>query len=317
MRKRVVGLLLSATLSLSLFGCGNAAEPKQEVQQEEVQENVESDAGAEQEEVQQQEEQTVDTEVEQENDYNDLIGKEFENDDIYIKIESTEQSYGVPSEWEQAYGQLTADQDIPLYYDGFKIGNIKTGATIDITEHGISNGESSAFYRFPNPIAELPFDYLYVSYLDCNYELFKVETESSLKEKEEREQQQKEEEGTSPYDEILLSVGYDKDKTYTEEEYIEILTKVFEEMGKEYNADVEKDFIDYSKNKTTFDGYHTMMSYYSFDFSDHEKTLENTKSAMSYVDIGLDGASNITEFAIGKGQMNGEETINIYIKVVH
>lgn len=310
MRKRAVGLLLSATLSLSLFGCGNE-EPKQEEVQEVVQEDVEVDAGAEQEEVQQEEQ-----EVEQENDYSDLIGKEFENDDIYIKIENTDQLIIMDTEFEKAYGQLEADQDIPIYCDGgFQIGHIKQGAVIDITEHGYENEVSSAYYRFENPISELPFDYLYVSYLDCNYELFKVETESSLKEKEEREQGQEEE--TSPYDEILAKVSYDKDKTYTSEEYIEVLTNIFKEMGKEYNSDVEKDFIDYNKNNTTFDGYHVMMSYYTFDFSDHEKTLENTKSAMSYVDYGLDGMSNITEFAIAKGQMNGEETINIYIKVVH
>lgn len=304
MKKRTVILVLAMVLSLSVVGCGNSnEEPKQEEQkQEEVQ--------------QQEEEQTVDTEVEPEKDYSDLIGKEFENDDIYIKIESTEQTVGFFEEkWEEAYGQLTADQDIPIYCDGgFQVGYIKTGAVIDITEHGIYQGNPSAYYRFENPISELPFDYLYVSYLDCNYELFKVETESSLKDSEEGEQETEE---TSPYDEILEKAGYDKDKTYTEEEYIEVLTKIFEEMGKEYNADVEKDFIDYTSNKTTFDGYHVMMSYYSFDFSDHEKTLQNTKTAMSYVEGGLDGSSNITEFAIGKGQKDGEETINIYIKVAH
>lgn len=314
MKKRTA-IILTMALSLSLFGCGNAAEPKQEevqedvqeVQQETKQEEVKTDAGAEQE---------ASENVEQENDYSDLIGKEFENDDIYIKIENTEQLIGIDTEWEQAYGQLEADADIPVYCDGgFQVGHIKQGAIIDITEHGYENEVSSAYYRFENPISELPFDYLYVSYLDCNYELFKVETESSLKEKEEREQQETEE--TSPYDEILAKINYDKDKTYTSDEYIEILTKIFEEMGKTYNADVEKDFIDYNKNNTTFDGYHVMMTYIVCDFTDSEKILQNTKNAMGYMDGGLDGMSNITEFSIAKGQMNGEETINIYVKVSH
>lgn len=307
MKKRTIALLLSMALSVSLFGCGsgNSSEPKQEEQK--------------QEEVQQQEETKTDTEteqeasenVEQENEYSDLIGKEFENDDIYIKIENTDQLIVMDTEFEKAYGQLEADADIPIYCDGgFQIGHIKQGAIIDITEHGYENEVSSAYYRFENPISELPFDYLYVSYLDCNYELFKVETESSLKEKEEGEQETEE---MSPQDEILAKVGYDKDKTYTSEEYIEVLTKVFEEMGKTYNADIEKDFID----KTTLDGYHTMMSYYVFDFSDHEDTLQNTKYAMSYVEGGLDGASNIVEFAIGKGSNGGEETINVYVKVAN
>lgn len=287
MRKRAVGLLLSATLAFCLFGCGNAAEPKQEVQQEDVQEVQQE---TKQEEVQQQEEQTVDAEVEQENDYSDLIGKEFENDDIYIKIENTDQLIVMDTEFEKAYGQLEADADIPIYCDGgFQIGHIKQGAVIDITEHGYEDEVSSAYYRFENPISELPFDYLYVSYLDCNYELFKVETESSLKEKEEREQGQEEE--TSPYDEILAKVGYDKSKTYSEEEYIEVLTNIFKEMGKEYNADVEKDFIDYNKNNTTFDGYHVMMTYIVCDFADNEKILQDTKNVMGYMEGGLDGAA--------------------------
>lgn len=308
MKKRTA-IILTMALSLSLFGCGNAAEPKQEevqedvqeVQQETKQEEVKTDAGTEQE---------ASENVEQENDYSDLIGKEFENDDIYIKIENTDQLIIMDTEFEKAYGQLEADQDIPIYCDGgFQIGHIKQGAVIDITEHGYENEVSSAYYRFENPISELPFDYLYVSYLDCNYELFKVETESSLKEKEEREQGQEEE--TSPYDEILAKVGYDKDKTYTSEEYIEVLTKIFEEMGKTYNADVEKDFI----NKTTLDGYHCMMAYYDIDFSDSEDILQNTKNAMSYIEGGLDGMSDIVEFSIGKGTSNGKETINVYVKV--
>lgn len=116
---------------------------------------------------------------------------------------------------------------------------------------------------------------------------------------------------TSPQDEILAKAGYDKDKTYTAEEYIEILTKIFEEMGKEYNKDVEKDFI----NKTTLDGYHCMMAYYDIDFSDSEDILQNTKNAMSYIEGGLDGMSDIVEFSIGKGTSNGKETINVYVKV--
>lgn len=152
--KKVIGILLSFVFVLGAAGCGNSG-------------------GTEREAAKQEETQG--------SGYSDLIGKEFENDDIYIKIENTEQIVGLDDEWEQAYGQLIADQDIPIYCDGgFVVGNIKAGATIDITEHGITqDGNPSAFYRFPNPISEVPFDYLYVSYLDCNYENFNVETDSS------------------------------------------------------------------------------------------------------------------------------------------
>lgn len=289
MKKRTVILVLAMVLSLSIVGCGNNAEPKQEVKEQETKQ-----------EEQKQEETKIDTETEQ----------EFSNSDIVIKVEDTTQKYLLNEfEYEDAEGTITPDADVPIYCEeGYQIGHINAGATIEITGHGIN----SAWYRFENPISGTQFDYIYIDNMYVDASKIYCESLADIYVGEEQE-----EETVSTYDEILLSVGYDKDKTYTEDEYIQILTKVFEEMGKKYNEDVEKDFIDYTSNKTTFDGYHVMMSYYSFDFSDYEKTLENTKNAMSYVEGGLDGASNITEFAIGKGQKDGEETINIYVKVAH
>lgn len=287
MKKRTVILVLAMVLSLSVVGCGNNAEPKQEVKEQETKQ-----------EEQKQEETKIDTETEQ----------EFSNSDIVIKVEDTTQKYLLNEfEYEDAEGTITPDADVPIYCEeGYQIGHINAGATIEITEHGLN----SAWYRFKNPISGTQFDYIFVGNMDVDMSKIYCESYADTYVEEQ-------EETVSPYDEILLSVGYDKDKTYTEDEYIEILTKVLEEMGKKYNEDVEKDFINYTSNKTTFDGYHVMMSYYSIDFSNPEDTLQNTKNAMSYVEGGLDGASNITEFAIGKGQKDGEETINIYVKVAH
>lgn len=284
MKKRTIALLLSMALSISLFGCGseNSSEPKQETNADVEQEvNV----GTEQE---------SDAETE-----DNFAGAE--DDNIVLYAERGQQDYCPLNETEYtaSEGTIIANEDVPLYNEsGYAVGYIKTGATVKITEAGTT----LAWTRFENPIAGTDYDYLYVlkEYLDEQQE------EPIIEEKTDTEE-------TSPQDEILAKSGYDKDKTYTADEYIEILTKIFEEMGKTYNADVEKDFI----NKTTLDGYHTMMSYYVFDFSDHEDTLQNTKYAMSYVEGGLDGASNIVEFAISKGSNSGEETINVYVKVAN
>ncbi len=206
----------------------------------------------------------------------------------------------------KASGQLVADKDIPIYCDdGFQVGHIKTGATIDITEHGIYQGNSSAYFRFPNPISEVPFNYLYVSMLECD--LSGIMTESLEKELAE----QANEEVYDPYDEILESVGYNKNKTYTTDEYIEVLTKIFEAMGKENNPDLNLDF-QLSLNGQKFDGYNVLMFHINSNFEDHEQTLENTKEFMNFIEAGFDGYGNITEFALSEGT----ETVKLIVKQV-
>ncbi len=291
MKKKTV-TLLSLVLSLSLSGCGgNSAETNQESQTQEQEDIVYEDD---------------EEEYEEENKYEDIIGKEFENDDIYIKVENTEQMFGVDDEWEEAYGQITTNKDIPIYCDGgFEIGYIKTGSTIDITEHGIYNGNSSAYYRFPNPISEAPFDYLYVSYLDFDTNTFTVETESSIKHAEEWEQQ-KEEEANAPYVEIFEKAGYDKDKEYAIDEYIEILTKIFEEMGKECNVELAG-----MSPFENYDGFGIQLTHGITEY-----TEETTKSLINYVENGKDGFGGITEFCVVKAQNDkGEEAINLFVKI--
>lgn len=291
MKKQTVTLLLAMVLALSAVGCGSNSEPKQEIEQETQQE----------EQTEQEEEEYV-----EENKYSDIIGKEFENDDIYIKIENTEQTFWVDDEYEKAYGQVTVEQEIPLYCDGgFEIGHLKTGATIDITEHGYSDGVSSTFYRFPNPISEAPFDYLYVSYLDFPTNTFNVETDSSIKEAAEWEQQ-KEEEANKPYVEIFEKVGYDKDKDYSIDEYLELLTDIFKEMGKEYNIELAS-----MSPFENYDGFRIQLTYGITDYSE-----ETTKSLMSYMENGKDGWGGITEFCVVKGKNDeGEESISVFAKI--
>lgn len=287
MKKRTVTLVLAMVLTLSVVGCGSDSEAKQEeAQVVQEQEENKADTGAEQEE----------KDVSNENNYSDIVGKEFENDDIYVKIESTERTFGINGDYTSEYETLTTDKELTIYCDGgFEIGYIKQGATIEI-EIGTFNGNPSAYYRFRNPINELPFDYIYVGSLDCDLIL-----ESST---EETEQELK----TDPYDEILEMAGYDKDKTYTCDEYVELVIKIAEEMGKTYNPDLLNVV---KENGGKGEGFYIDQPSATFDFTDHEKTLENTKWIMAYFEIGRSGAENITEVYI---QKIDENNVGILLK---
>lgn len=55
--------------------------------------------------------------------------------------------------------QVDAVDDIPIYSEeGIKVGHVKGGVTIVLTEHGIN----SRWYRFENPVNGTDYDYLYV-----------------------------------------------------------------------------------------------------------------------------------------------------------
>lgn len=52
---------------------------------------------------------------------------------------------------------VTAVDDIDVYSEeGFKVGCVKSGATVTLTEHGIN----STWYRFENPVAGTDYNYL-------------------------------------------------------------------------------------------------------------------------------------------------------------
>ena len=112
MKKKTAVLMFALALSLSVVGCGNSAEPKQEEPQETRQELDYDD-------------------VEQGSDYSDIIGKEFENDDIYVKVETTERTFGINGDYTNEYKTLTADKELSIYCDGgFEIGYIKQSISL-------------------------------------------------------------------------------------------------------------------------------------------------------------------------------------------
>ncbi len=266
MKKKTAVLMFALALSLSVVGCGNSAEPKQEEPQETRQELDYDD-------------------VEQGSDYSDIIGKEFENDDIYVKVETTERTFGINGDYTNEYKTLTADKELSIYCDGgFEIGYIKQGAAIEI-ELGIFNGNPSAYYRFKNPISDLPFDYIYVGSLDCDLIFESAEMEI------EPEQQ----EHSDPYDEILTKIGYDKDKTYTMEEYLIILEKISNEMEKEINSDLIGLLSQSISEDKRWDDFRIGYYTYTYDFSDHEKMLEETKNYIYNLQVDSLGYDSIME----------------------
>lgn len=107
---------------------------------------------------------------------------------------------------------------------------------------------------------------------------------------------------------ILDEIGYDENKTYTMDEYVEFFTKILEGMGKAYNAELAQ-----MNPMDSYDGFHIERALGITDFSS-----ENIESVMNYMEYGRDGYGGITEFCVLKGtNEEGTETINIIVKVDH
>lgn len=165
MKKKTVVMLLA--ISLTLSGCGNAKATNVDVpQQAQVQEQGQE---IKQEQPQEQE-VNQDAEQEQKEENNDTadveIGKEYSNNDIVIKVEDTEQEYFLDDkQYQNTQGNITTTDEVPIYCEeGYKIGHINSGVTLEITEHAVD----SAWYRFENPISDTPYDYIYVSQFDTD-----------------------------------------------------------------------------------------------------------------------------------------------------
>lgn len=299
MKKRIVGLLLSFVLSfvltIGLVGCGNSAEQKQE-----------TNAEGEQEETQETEqEETKEDSIE----YDEF--EYFYAADIYDSDKVISCNLDDLSNNEVFCGDWTLTNSIDLYLrrEG---GVIKVGYTKEnIPINAYAADSEWIQLLFENE--EQPFTFMFIKVEDfltnSDYDESKANnaiTEETPVMSEEYIEQDK------MYNEAIAL--FDENKTYTIDEYIEVITKMLEVLGKKSNAEVASDFEEYIKNKKSFDGYWVQQVSHVFDFENIEETLENTESLINLLQHGKDGRGGITEFYIVKGESSGQEAVVIYYK---
>ncbi len=296
MKKRVIGLLLSLVFAFGLVGCGNSAEQKQE-----------TNAEGEQEETQETEQE--ETKEEDSIEYDEF--EYFYAADIYDSDKVISCNLDDLSNNEVFCGDWTLTNSIDLYLrrEG---GVIKVGYTKEnIPINAYAADSEWIQLLFENE--EQPFTFMFIKVEDfltnSDYDESKANnaiTEETPVMSEEYIEQDK------MYNEAIAL--FDENKTYTIDEYIEVITKMLEVLGKKSNAEVASDFEEYIKNKKSFDGYWVQQVSHVFDFENIEETLENTESLLNLLQYGKDGRGGITEFYIVKGESNEQEAVIIYYK---
>lgn len=155
MKKKLLGIMplaiVSSMMMVSLTGCGTRAKAaEQEIAGEETiivtdDESSENAIASTEDEIT-EEEETVDAIATDEDIvFYDEIGKYPDyllNDVSYESMEER---------------TVTAVDDIPVYSEeGIKVGYVKGGAAVILTEHGIN----TRWYRFENPVNGTDYDYL-------------------------------------------------------------------------------------------------------------------------------------------------------------
>lgn len=267
MKKRTVVLVLATVLSLSVVGCGKSAEPKQEeAQQEEVEQG----------------EQEAESTVIAENDVLVITGEEDRYSEYDLTVFTNSEAFGE---------EKTFNENSPVYStDGVQVGYIKAGSTIKIDE-----ALNLVWYCFKNPINGTDYDKLYVL-----QDYFSDSQDFSADAQEEEIQQEEtpyfpENESDAFDNEILSKVGYDKDKTYTMEEYLLILEQISNEMEKEVNPELVGLLTQSRSENKRWDDFYINSYFYTYDFSNHEKMLEETKDFIYNLQVDPLGYDSIME----------------------
>lgn len=161
MRKKILGIiavtLTASVLAATLTGCGTRAKATdQEVVMEEEPIIVTDEEDSEEVTIETEDEITeteeviaddvkADTEIDGDILFYDEIGKYPDYLLSDVSYESMEEK------------AVTVVDDIPVYSEeGFKVGHVKSGAAVVLTEHGIN----TRWYRFENPVSGTDYDYL-------------------------------------------------------------------------------------------------------------------------------------------------------------
>ena len=155
MKKKILGamsvVLATSMLAASLTGCGKQVKATdQEVAGEETIIVTDDES---------YEDTTVNTENEITETYEDNTSAVETDGEIVFYDKVGNPKYGISAFTFEAMEEraVTAVDEIPVYSEeGIKVGYVKSGATVILTEHGIN----SAWYRFENPINNTDYDYL-------------------------------------------------------------------------------------------------------------------------------------------------------------
>lgn len=160
MKKKILStmaiILTTSMLAVSLTGCGTEAKATdQEVSMEEETILISEDEPV-------QEDAAVSTEDEITKTEEVVAGEEAAEEDgdivFYDEIGKYPDYLLSDVEYETMEDKVvTAVEDIPVYSaEGFKVGYVKGGITVILTEHGIN----TRWYRFENPVSGTNYDYL-------------------------------------------------------------------------------------------------------------------------------------------------------------
>ena len=135
-------------------------------------------------------------------------------------------------EWEESTIEFTTQYETDVYdMEGRKVGYIKSNVPVTITEHGINSG----WYRFKNPENGTDYEYLCVLRDDVEAQV-QNETENLEEQAETPILSDEYIEEQKMYDEAMSLI--DENKTYTIEEFHQLMKDICEKIGTEYDSNL-------------------------------------------------------------------------------
>lgn len=178
MKKKLLGIMplaiVSSMMMVSLTGCGTRAKAaEQEVAGEETIIVTDDESS---------EDTIVNTEDEIAEPEEVVVDATATDGDIVLYDEIGEYPDYLISDFTfelMEKKQVDAVDDIPVYSEeGIKVGHVKGGVTIVLTEHGIN----SRWYRFENPLKDTDYQYLYMFEDDIPIDESELLTSAEVKE---------------------------------------------------------------------------------------------------------------------------------------
>ena len=184
MKKRTLFLTLALTMAMSmtaLTGCGTKTSATDDAI---VEETPATEEDTMKEEVVVAGEDDTSTTKDTSNVENDII--QFDNSSAVPEYILSDMEFEANTgDLNEKYGftdkhivqSFNATKEVPVYSEeGIRVGNIKNGATIELSEHGINTN----WYRFKNPVSGTDYEYLYVNQDDIPVSVDAVFTQDEI-----------------------------------------------------------------------------------------------------------------------------------------